>query len=55
MRGHHNAEHGIAEELEALVRLVTGMLGAPRAMRDCEREKVRVGERATEPFGEAEE
>jgi hypothetical protein len=53
--GDDQAEHRVAEELEPLVRLVTRVLRAPRPVRDGEREEVRVGERATEPFGEAEE
>ena len=38
--GHDQAEHGVAEELEPLVRLVPGVLGAPRPVRDREREQI---------------
>jgi hypothetical protein len=55
VRGHGQAEHGVAEELESLVRLEAGMLGAPRPVGQGELEQREVGERATEPVGEAAE
>ncbi len=51
--GDDQAEHGVAEELEPLVRLVARVLGAPRPVRDREREQVEVVERVAERFGKA--
>jgi hypothetical protein len=50
--GDRLAEHGVAEELEPLVRLVARVLGAPRAVRQGELEQAQVRERAAEPVGE---
>ena len=38
--GDDQAEHGVAEELEALVRRVAGVLRAPRAVHERRREEV---------------
>jgi hypothetical protein len=42
--GHDDAEHGVAEELEPLVRLPPGVLGAPRTVDDGRREVLGVGD-----------
>jgi hypothetical protein len=36
MRGHDETEHGVAEKLQSLVRLLTGGLRAERAVDDGE-------------------
>jgi hypothetical protein len=51
--GDDHPEHGVAEELEPLVRLVARVLGAPGAVRDGEREQVEVVERVAERFGKS--
>jgi hypothetical protein len=51
--GDDQAEHGVAEELEPLVRVVARVLRAPRAVRDREGEQVEVVERVAESFGES--
>jgi hypothetical protein len=51
--GDDQPEHGVAEELEPLVRVVARVLGAPRSMRDREREQVEVVERVAERFGKS--
>jgi hypothetical protein len=38
--GDDHAEHGVAEELEALVRRVAGMLGTPRSVHERRSEEV---------------
>jgi hypothetical protein len=38
--GDDHAEHGVTEELEALVRRVAGMLGAPRSVHERRSEEV---------------
>ena len=47
--GHHPAEHGVTEELEALVGRVAGELGAPRPVRQCLAEQHRILELVAEP------
>ena len=42
MRRDDETEHGVAEELQALVRLLTGRLGAVRPVDDGKAEEVRV-------------
>jgi hypothetical protein len=39
--GHDEAEHGVAEELEALVRRVPWVLGTPRTVHECGGEDLR--------------
>jgi hypothetical protein len=51
--GGDQPEHGVAEELEPLVRVVTRVLGAPRPVRDGQGEEVDVVERAAERIGES--
>jgi hypothetical protein len=46
--GHDESQHGVAEELQALVRFVAGILRAPAAVRQRCREVGLVGERRTE-------
>jgi hypothetical protein len=40
--GDDDAEHGVAQELEALVRRVAGVLGAPRSVDEGRRQPLRV-------------
>jgi hypothetical protein len=44
MIGDDDAEHGVAEKLEPLIRLLARVLGAPRAMRESGREQLGVTE-----------
>ena len=55
MGGNHQPKDGIAEKFQSLVRFVTRVFGAPRPVSHGEREKVRIGERATDPISETEE
>jgi hypothetical protein len=52
---HHEAEHRIPQELEALVRLVARVLRAPRPVRERRGEVGLVGERRAEPSVERRE
>jgi hypothetical protein len=45
-------EHGVAEELETLVRLAARHLGAVGAVRECVAEQLRVAEVRSEARGE---
>jgi hypothetical protein len=53
--GHDQPQHGVAEELEALVRLATRVLGTPGPVRQRELEELEVTERAAQSLGEAPE
>jgi hypothetical protein len=48
--GDHEPEHRVTEELEALVRLGAGVLGAPRPVREGALQQSRVVERVPEPI-----
>ena len=48
MVGHHDTEHGIAQELEPFVRLIAGMLCAPRPVREGVNQQARLNEVITE-------
>jgi hypothetical protein len=48
--GDHEPEHGVAEELEALVRLVPGVLGTPAAVGERGRQVGFVRKRPAQPF-----
>ena len=50
--GHHQAEDGVAQELEALVGLRAGRLGAPRAVGDRSCEQLGVAERPAQTLRE---
>jgi hypothetical protein len=51
--GDDEAEHGVAEELEALVRALTGVLGAPRAVDERGAQVPRREQGVTDAIGEA--
>jgi hypothetical protein len=53
--GHHETEHGVTQELEALVRLVARMLRAPRPVGERRGEMGLVSERRAEPSVERRE
>ncbi|MEK9637586.1 MAG: hypothetical protein VW060_11000, partial [Acidimicrobiaceae bacterium] len=48
MVGHHDTEHGIAQELEPFVRLIAGMLSAPRPVREGMNQQARLNKVITE-------
>jgi hypothetical protein len=50
--GNGPPEHGIAEELEPLVRQLTRLLGAPGPVREGPIQQGRIGELPTESFDE---
>jgi hypothetical protein len=47
---HHEAEHGVTEELEPLVRIVARVLGTPRPVRESAGQRRLVGDWPAEPF-----
>jgi hypothetical protein len=53
--GDDDAEYGVAQELEPLVRLVTRVLGAPTAVAQGALEEGGVTELVSEPLGESNE
>jgi hypothetical protein len=53
--GHDEPEHGVAQELEALVGLVSRVLRAPRPVRERRGEVGLVSERRAEPSVERRE
>jgi hypothetical protein len=52
MIGDDEAQHRVTEELEPLVRVVTGVLGAPRPVDERRGESVRAVEADAQTFGE---
>jgi hypothetical protein len=48
--GDDQAEHGITEEFEPLVRVVTRVFGTPRTMRERRGQRRLVGDRPSEPL-----
>ncbi len=53
--GNDPSEHGVAEELEALVGGLAADLGAPRAMGQCTPEQREVSEVVTDPSAQCSE
>ena len=50
--GHHQAQHGVAQELQALVGRRPALLGAPRPVGHGLVQQARVPEPVADPFGQ---